>query len=147
MNGISGSSTSGPSKGQIIVELDTDGRRIAVLPADAAFSLAQALQDSKVYEKDGYGVGAGWKPDEKGLAVRFGREEDLGPTDPRVLAANEEAERQRKEWYEEYKKRQAAEKEAQELRAVLDAIKSQAVYTTPAAPDNENGPETDGVGF
>lgn len=147
MNSISGNSASCPSKGQIIVGLDTEGRRIAVLPSDAAYSLAQALQDSKVYEKDGYGVGAGWKPDEKGLAVWFGREEDLGPTDPRVLAANEEAERQRKEWYEEYKKRQAAEKEAQELRAALDAIKSQAVYTVPAAPDNENGPDTDGAGF
>lgn len=123
MNGISGSSTSGPSKGHIIVELDTDGRRIAVLPADAAFSLAQALQDSKVYEKDGYGVGAGWKPDEKGLVVRFGREEDLGPTDPRVLAANNEAERHRQQWYEEYKKRQEIEKEVIELRSALEAFK------------------------
>lgn len=124
MNGISGNSTSCPSKGQIIVELDTDGRRIAVLPADAAFSLAQALQDSKVYEKDGYGVGAGWKPDEKGLAVRFGREEDLGPTDPRVLAANGEAERQRQQWYDEYKKRQEIEKEVIELRSALEAFKA-----------------------
>lgn len=145
MNSISGNSTSCPSKGQIIVGLDTEGRRIAVLPSDAAYSLAQALQDSKVYEKDGYGVGAGWKPDEEGLVVWFGREEDLGPTDPRVFAANEEAERHRQQWYEEYRKRQEIEKEVVELRSALEAFKL--ATASAAEPEPVSCPAPSGTDF
>lgn len=100
-----------------------DNESVAVvLPPEVAATLAGVLAQADVYERDGYYSHSGWKTAEKGIRLDFTNGDEFKPLDPRVKEANENAERQQSKWYDEYRKREEAEKERDKLKAALEAV-------------------------
>lgn len=114
-----------------------DNESVAILlPAEDAGVLAALLARATVYERDGYYSHSGWKAAEKGVRFDFTSGAEFSPLDPKVKEAHEAAEKKQSDWYSEYVKRQELEKERDELRAALEAVKA-----TRCAADNQPGSE------
>lgn len=119
----------------IKITLSDNDRTAIVLPVQHAGLAASLLAEATVYERDGYYASSGWKPAEKGIQIAYGGGEEFAPTHPKVAEAEEALAKKNSEWYEQYKKRETAERELSETRAALSALQATVTCTV-------NEPET-----
>lgn len=106
-----------------LVTIGNDQFFLAVESKDAVL-LTQLLAVARVYERDGWNSPLSYKPSEHPLGFKFVEDDVLAPEDPKVAEAKAEAAKKNSEWYAEYTKRQAAEKEVATLKAQLETLKS-----------------------
>lgn len=119
----------------IKITLSDNDRTAIVLPVEHAGLAASLLAEATVFERDGYYASSGWKPAEKGIQIAYGDGEEFAPTNPKVAEAEEALAKKNSEWYEQYKKRETAERELAETRAALSALQATVTCTV-------NEPET-----
>ena len=109
---------------KIQITLADNDRTVLLLPIDCAGLAAELMARAQVMERDGYYSTSGWKPAEKGVQLTYVQDNEIGPTDPKVEEAEKRASESNSRWYAEQQKRAAVEKEAAELRAQLEGIRS-----------------------
>jgi len=120
-----------------------DNDRIALLlPIECAPIAAQLMASAEIMERDGYYATSGWKRAEKGVQITYVQDGEIGPTDPKVEDAEKRASESNSRWYAEQNKRVAAEKDAAELRAQLEGIRSVTqCQVADSEPDADGEPE------
>lgn len=120
---------------KIKITIAGNDRTAIVLPVANAGIAAELMAHAVIYERDGYSNNCGWKPAEQGVQISYSDGAELEPTHPLVEAANEALSKKNQQWYEEYTKRVAADKELAETRAALEALRSVTVCQTVAADE------------
>lgn len=120
---------------QIKVTLGDNDRLAIVLPADYAGQFAELLSRATIFEREGYYAHSGWKEAEKGVQLQFVDGTEFAPVDTKLAAAQKQYEDSNSERWAEHSKRQAAEKERDQLRAALDAVKAAGSCRMPPAPE------------
>lgn|GEM_PF-2513265 len=129
----------------IKITIGDNDRTALVLPVEHAGIAASLLASAKVFERDGYYSTSGWKPAEKGIQIAYGSGDEFEPTHPKVAAAEEALQKKNSDWYDEYRKREAAEKELRETKAALAALQATTVCTRvePTPMDEVAGVDAD----
>lgn len=109
---------------RIKITFGSNDRIAIIIPADDAGPFAALMARGGVYERDGYMDTSPWKAAEKGVSIEFVSDSDFAAADPKLIEANKRYEEANSARWMEYNKLREMEKERDQLKAQLAAVKS-----------------------
>lgn len=109
---------------QIKLTLGDSDRIALVLPAALAGQFTELLSRAQVFERDGYYSTSAWKVPDQTIRIEFTTGAEFVELDAKTKEANKQAEEANSARWEEQRKRQAAEKERDTLKAQLEVLQS-----------------------